>query len=951
MTTLDTLISKNAGFGNVIKTIQSGGAYIDPKGRVLSTTELSPIPGSYGNTYDIRGVAYAYNEDGQMIEIPREPLQLYKFDVAGDGKFTVPKLRNEKEGGYFGDITLNAIKSGSGYTVENTDKSASGQYYQPIKGTDFSDRQWVGMSRGLSNINSAVQSGEATVDTKKSIERWDDGQGNEGSKEYYALRDGNGREVGALYDIPGRADIKYADVGNETAGGGHYVFLQTDPKTGRVAPIQDFDKQVTYRESQGKKFWDVQNKIVRDFAPYAAVIFGAPLAAELGGGLAGAAGSSAIFQTAAGVPIEKMAENIAKNTITGGLLGAGGVDIAGSAGGGLTGQLAQNTVAGLIGGKNLEESAIGAVKSIGINSLTSGSNPLNSDVTVPTEEQVFSGQQDLQNQLSPFEVDTTASSFDTKDIIDDGSGFTPPTPLPQTQITGNTGGNMATSYTEDPYGYSGTPSYFNYAEDPYGYTGTPPTDYTEDPYGYAGGTGGSQVSAIPGDLNALSGYGNLTIGQVQRLIGAAGGGARPTAQQPATQSALQRLLSGATGRQPSLQLGGAAGQLGSLLGGLVQTTGGTLQSQKSAAASEEQARMISGATGQAVGGAQFRPIGTTTRFGTSQFQVDPTTGQLTSAGYQLTPELKAMQDRVMALTGQGLTEAEQAAGRYAPLTAGAQGLFGLGQQYLAQSPEQVAADYMARQQNLLAPSRERQLAQLQTQLFNTGRGGLSVGGTGMRPGGGQGLRAASPEMEAYYNALAQQDAQLAAGAQQAGQQQVQFGAGLMGTGANLLGAYGQGLTGAYAPFSTGIGVGSSLEQLGQQPLSLSQQLAQLSSTAGARAGELGVRGTAAASVARLPSMQFNPLADVLSSAGKNTQFGNLLGEFTNRAFPGLFGAGTTINPMLENEFGTDVSFQPVRSLTPEEQQAQDEMMQNYNNQLTAYRARGGQGLYIPGVTG
>jgi hypothetical protein len=387
------------------------------------------------------------------------------------------------------------------------------------------------------------------------------------------------------------------------------------------------------------------------------------------------------------------------------------------------------------------------------------------------------------------------------------------------------------------------------------------TQYYDDPTGGAGGLGTNQNPAM---------YGNLTVDQLRRLLsGTAGGaGARPltTAQRTAQQQAL-----------------------GSLLGGAVGGVGGILAGETAAKASEEQARMISEATGRAVPGAQFRPIGTTTRFGTSQFQVDPATGQLTSAGYQLTPELKAMQDRVMALTGQGLTEAEQAAGRYAPLTAGAQGLFGLGQQYLAQSPEQVAADYMAKQQNLLAPSRERQLAQLQTQLFNTGRGGLSVGGTGMRPGGGQGLRAASPEMEAYYNALAQQDAQLAAGAQQAGQQQVQFGAGLMGTGANLLGAYGQGLTGAYAPFSTGIGVGTSLEALGQQPLSISQDLAKLSSTAGARAGELGIRGTTAAAAARLPSMQYNPLSRALVGAGGNTQFGNALGQFTGNALPDLLG--------------------------------------------------------------
>jgi len=641
---------------------------------------------------------------------------------------------------------------------------------------------------------------------------------------------------------------------------------------------------------------------------------------------------------------EKTALNYAGQAIAG-QLGIGS-SVAGATGSTVAGQVAQGTAGGLLAGKNPQQAVTSAVQGVALDSLRPDTG-----VTVPNEQQVLAGQQDLQNQLAPYEssVPPSTTAFDTTTDISDTSGFDIPSPTPTTPITGNTGGNMATynDYIEDPYGYSGTPSYFNYAEDPYGYTGTPPTDYTEDPYGYTGGTGGSQASATPGDLNAPSGYGNLTIGQVQRLLSAGGGGG---ARQPAPQNFLQRLLSGATGRQPSLQLGGAADQLGRLLGGAVTGTGGILAGQTAAKAAEEQAKMISEATGRGVAGAQFRPIGTTTRFGTSQFQVDPTTGQLTSAGYQLTPELKAMQDRVMALTGQGLTEAEQAAGRYAPLTAGAQGLFGLGQQYLAKSPEQAAADYMAKQQELLAPSRERQLAQLQNQLFQTGRAGLSVGGTSARPSGAAGLKAASPDMEAYFNALAQQDAALAAQATQAGQQQVQFGAGLMGTGANLLGAYGQGLTGAYAPFTTGIDVGSQLEKLGQQPLSVSQQLAQLGSTAGARAGELGIRGTTAASVARLPSMQYNPLARALVGAGGNTQFGGALGEFVGGAFPGLFGTGTTINPLRTDEFGTDMSFQPVRSSTPEEQQAQDAMMRMYEDQQLAYRAQGGQGLFIPGVS-
>jgi len=895
MSALDTLISKNAIFGKAFTDLQSGNAYIDSRGNIVSKTETTPDP--------------ITNEDDRIIGYNQKPKTLFTLQKGTkEGEFTIPKLRNEKEGGYF-NATLNLTPTSNGFTLTEPEKNITGQYFSPYKGQDVSGQQWVGMSPQLAGYLNTIQSGEAT------FEKQDVSYENGKTGTQYALIDPTGNRAGTLQSVPGRDDIATVKTYNQEAGGFLDLYVAIDPKTGRVAPVQDFSKQVTYKAPTQGAFWDQIAKGAKDAAPYAALVFGGPLATQLGGGLLGAAGSSALFQAVGGTPVDKIAENIAKGAVVGGVVGADGLDISGSAGGGLTGQLAQSTAGNLIAGQNLENAVTGAVKSVSIGSLTSPSIP----------------------------TDTTA--FDTTTDIPDNSGFDIPTAMPQTPITGNTGGNMAT-YDDE----MNAPAIELEDTTPYNFTPEEQqliyqlgmeqsnTQYYDDPTGGAGGLGTNQNPSM---------YGNLTIGQLQRLLGAGGGGAR----QPATQSALQRLLSGFTGRQPSLQLGGAAGQLGSLLGGLVQTTGGTLQSQKSAAASEEQARMISEATGRAVPGAQFRPIGTTTRFGTSQFQVDPTTGQLTSAGYQLTPELKAMQDRVMALTGQGLTEAEQAAGRYAPLTAGAQGLFGLGQQYLAKSPEQVAADYMARQQDLLAPSRERQLAQLQTQLFNTGRGGLSVGGTGMRPGGGQGLRAASPEMEAYYNALAQQDAALAAQATQAGQQQVQFGAGLMGTGANLLGAYGQGLTGAYAPFSTGIGVGTSLEALGQQPLSISQQLAQLSSASGARAGELGIRGTTAAAAARLPSMQFNPLVDVLSSAGKNTQFGNLLGEFTNRAFPGLFGAGTTINPLRTDEFGTDVSFRPVNPLEPEEQRAQDEMLKNYQDQAAAYRARGGQGLYIPGVTG
>lgn len=269
--------------------------------------------------------------------------------------------------------------------------------------------------------------------------------------------------------------------------------------------------------------------------------------------------------------------------------------------------------------------------------------------------------------------------------------------------------------------------------------------------------------------------------------------------------------------------------------------GGSMQSRATERAAETSARSQLEAARIAAEAAKFRPVGVTTRYGTSQFQFDPS-GYLTGAGYTVSPELKAYQDRLQALTGGALTQAEMAGQQYAPLQQGATGLFGLGQQYLQQSPQQVAAQYIQQQQDLLAPSRERQYAQLQNQLFQTGRGGLSVGATGLRPSGAGGLGATTPEMEAYYNALAQQDLQLASQAQQAGQQNVAFGAGLLGSGAGLMGQYQAGQVGALSPFTSYLGAGSTIESLGQQPLEMGRLLGGQTATAGANVGEALLTG-------------------------------------------------------------------------------------------------------------
>lgn len=312
---------------------------------------------------------------------------------------------------------------------------------------------------------------------------------------------------------------------------------------------------------------------------------------------------------------------------------------------------------------------------------------------------------------------------------------------------------------------------------------------------------------------------------------------------------------------------------GGLLGGMMQSSA-TKNAARTAANAQVKAAQI------AADEARFRPVGVSTRFGSSQFTFNPE-GRVSGASYTVSPELKAYQDRLSALSQLGLTQAEAAPGQYAPLTGAAANLFNLGQQYLAQSPEEVAQKYMTSQLDLLAPQRERQLAQLQNQLFNTGRAGLAVGATGTRPGGGAGLGAANPEMEAYYNAIAQQDAALAAQAQEAGQRQLGFGTTLFGTGAGLLGQYQQGQVGALAPFQAYLGGQQNIESLGQQPLTLGASLGG-GNTASAQAL---LQGGMAAANTMLPANMLNPTASFLQGLSQNKDLTSAAGNWVR----GLFG--------------------------------------------------------------
>jgi hypothetical protein len=222
---------------------------------------------------------------------------------------------------------------------------------------------------------------------------------------------------------------------------------------------------------------------------------------------------------------------------------------------------------------------------------------------------------------------------------------------------------------------------------------------------------------------------------------------------------------------------------------------------------------------------------------------------------------------------------------------------------------------MRQQQDLLAPSRERQMAQLQNQLFQQGRGGLSVGATGMRPSGAAGLGATTPEMEAYYNALAQQDAQLAAQAQQAGQQNVAFGTGLFGTGSQLLGQYQAGQVGALSPFQTYLGTGQSIEEMGQQPLTLGAGLGGQAAAYGANAGRALLTGGMGAALTQQAGSGYSPLGGLLQGAARDprlqTGFEKMFSDYTmNRNIEGAvpqtanpFYSGATPSEMDRMSYG------------------------------------------------
>ncbi len=301
---------------------------------------------------------------------------------------------------------------------------------------------------------------------------------------------------------------------------------------------------------------------------------------------------------------------------------------------------------------------------------------------------------------------------------------------------------------------------------------------------------------------------------------------------------------------------------------------GLLGSSMQANAAEDAANANIRAAQIAAEAQKFRPVGVTTRFGTSQFTTDAN-GNVTNAGYNVAPDIAAMRDRLFSQAGgQGFQTAEQA-------QLAQQGLFNLGNQYLAQSPEAAAQQWMQAQQALLAPSRDQAQAGLTQNLFNTGRGGVAVA-----QGGGMG--AANPEQQALLNAQAMQDLQLASQAQQQGRAQTQFGAGLFGTGLDIA-------TAGYNPLKTQFGLGQTMESAGQGALDLGLNIGGRTTQGATNAANTIYNAQTAANAANA----YSPFGATLAGAAGNQRLmsgisnwmgGGSSGQF--KADPNAYAFGT-----------------------------------------------------------
>lgn len=282
----------------------------------------------------------------------------------------------------------------------------------------------------------------------------------------------------------------------------------------------------------------------------------------------------------------------------------------------------------------------------------------------------------------------------------------------------------------------------------------------------------------------------------------------------------------------------------SLLGSSMAGRSAERAADRSAQANLEAARI-------AAEEARFRPVGLTTRYGTSQFQFGPE-GRLTGASYQASPEIRALQDRIAALYGSSLGLAET-------VPAVSRRLFNLGTGYIDETPEAARQRIFNELQAARQPASLQEEQRLAASVFGRGRAGLNVGATGQ------------PELYTLARAREAQRAADIVAAEEQAQRRVQSGLGVIGAGIQLP-------VQALAPFQAQFGTEQLLEETARAPLDIGAQLGGRTATAGAKAGESLLLGG-------LSSARTQYGGELARIAGLQTAGQNFMDKYFSQLFP------------------------------------------------------------------
>lgn len=349
---------------------------------------------------------------------------------------------------------------------------------------------------------------------------------------------------------------------------------------------------------------------------------------------------------------------------------------------------------------------------------------------------------------------------------------------------------------------------------------------------------------MSGGTDPVSG---LTLGQMN-----------PSAIQALLDQAMKDPLGTASKAAKALGLLTSTGSINpSVLSGLLSSGGGYLSGNAATDAAKTAAQAQLEAARIAADAAKFKPVGVTTRFGQSNFTKDAQ-GNVTGAGYTMPSDIRAMQDSLIGAAPGMLSQFTGSQAATAPMGVGAQRAMSLGNQYLNTDPQAQAQKYYNDQQAIMAAGRARDQAGALTGEFNRGTYGLATGATGM-------MGAANPRLEAMYNAQRQQDLQAAANATQGGMDYAKFGAGLVGTGGNMLrDMYGT-QSASYSPFGTALTGAQNIEGLGQNALDMSINIGKTASPA--QSGQLLGQGMLGAAQTMQQANQYSPWGTALMNAG------------------------------------------------------------------------------------